>query len=131
MSGIRNIRYWLYPVCVKSGMGYVAIPDIRSIWYSLYPVCVNSGLRQKNPKGDPFVTWKNSPKNVISSLLYIRNSLNPVCAKSRMGCVILEGDSIAIITALKISPRTFYPVYVTAYTAYKICHLVGPKKLVL
>ena len=42
VSGIRYIRFALNPVWVVS----------------FYPVCVKSGLRQKNPKGDPFVTWK-------------------------------------------------------------------------
>ena len=46
----------------------------------------------KTERGDPFVTLKNSPRNVISGIRYIRNSLYPVCIKSDMGCVV-EGDS--------------------------------------
>ena len=38
-----------------------------------------------------------------------------------MCCVIVEGDSLALSTALKNSPGTLYPVYVTAY---KICHFL-------
>ena len=69
------------------------ISGIRSIRFALYPVCVKSGLRQKNPMGNLFVTLKNSQRNVISGIRYIWNSLYPVCAQSRMGCVIVEGDS--------------------------------------
>ena len=42
-----------------------------------------------------------------------------------MGCGIVEGDSLPHFTALKILEGTLYPVYVTAYKAYKICHFVG------
>ena len=80
----------------------------------------------ENPKGDPFVTMKNSPKIVISGIRYIRNcynrnSLYPFCAKFGMGCFI---DSLALFKALKNSPGTLYPVYVTAYKSYKTCHFV-------
>ena len=40
-----------------------------------------------------------------------------------MGCVIVEGDSLALFTALKISPGTLYTVNVKAYKAYKITSL--------
>ena len=59
-----------------------------------------------------------SPKNVFYGRRYIRNSLYPVCAKSGMGFVIVEGDSLVLFTALKFFQGTLYPVYVTAY---KIC----------
>ena len=38
---------------------------------------MRGGLRQKNPNEDLFVTLKNSPRNVISGIRYIRNSLFP------------------------------------------------------
>ena len=45
-----------------------------------------------------------------------------------MGCVIVERDSLALFTALKILQGTLYPLYVTAHKVYKICHFVGLKK---
>ena len=45
-----------------------------------------------------------------------------------MECVIVEGDSLALFTTLKILQEMFYPLYVTAYKVYKICHFVGFKK---
>ena len=53
---------------------------------------------------------KDSPRNVISGICYIQNLLYPVCVKYGMGCIIVEGNSLALFTA---------------YKAYKISHLVG------
>ena len=44
-------------------------------------------------------------RNAVSGIRNIRNSLYPVSAKSGMGCVIVEEDSLALFTALKIFPR--------------------------
>ena len=62
-----------------------------------------------------FRALKNSSKNVISRIRYnrfglcryIRYTLYPefACVKSAMGCVIVEGDSLALLTALENSPR--------------------------
>ena len=101
ISGIRYIRNSLYSICVKSGMGCVVISGVSYIRFALIPDWVHSGLRQKNPKGDTFVTMKNSPKNVIPGIRYIRNSFYSVRAKSGTGWVIVERDSLALITALK------------------------------
>ena len=46
-----------------------------------------------------FYSCENSQGNVISATRYIRNSLYPVCAKSGMGCFIVEEDSLAFFTA--------------------------------
>ena len=61
-------------------------------------VCINSSLRLKKSKG-AFVKLKNSSRNVIPGIRYIRNSLYPICVKSGLGCVIIEGYSIALFTA--------------------------------
>ena len=45
-----------------------------------------------------------------------------------MGYVIVEGDSLALFTALKNSPRNVIFDILTAYKAYKIGHFVGLKK---
>ena len=52
-----------------------------------------------------------------------------------MGFVIVDGDSLALFTALKNSPRNVISgiagisgISVTPYKAYKICHFVGLKK---
>ena len=66
---------------------------------------------------------------------YIWNSLYPVSVQSGMGCVIVEGDTLALFTALKNSPRnivsggipTTYKVYEFSYfTQFFIvlCHFV-------
>ena len=44
---------------------------------------------------------KSFPRNVISGIRCIRNPLYPVRAKCGMGCVIVEGDSLALFTTLK------------------------------
>ena len=44
-----------------------------------------------------------------------------------MPCVNVKGDSLAHSAALESSQGTLYPVYATAYKAYKICHFVGLK----
>ena len=51
------------------------------------PVCV------KKFKGDSFVALKVFPKNVESSICYFWNLVNPICAKTGMGGVIVEEDS--------------------------------------
>ena len=65
---------------------------------------------------------------------YIRYTLYPVCDKSglrqenpKRDPFVKLKNSLARFTALKNSP-TLYPVYVTAYKAYKICLFVGLKK---
>ena len=73
---------------------------------TLYTVCVKSGSRQKNPKRDPFVTLKILhgtlyPVYVICGIDNIRFALKLVCVKP--GCVIVEGDSLALFKALKNS----------------------------
>ena len=111
--GCRYIRYTLYRV--------FAIYAIRYTGYSLYPVCVKSGIRyirfalnrvcaKKTPKGDPlasneFVSNLNILKgergNIgkFSKKRYNRNSLYTVFVKSGVGCVIVEGDSLAVFRA--------------------------------
>ena len=81
---------------------------------------------EEKPKGRQF--GLHFTFGSIDEECYIRNPLYPVCAKFAMGCVIVEGDSLALFTALKIFQGALYPVYVTAY---KISHFVGPKKPVL
>ena len=95
----------LYPVYVITG--------IRYLRFALNEVCakkIQKGGTLKN-----FATFKNSPKTFISGIRYIRNLVHPVCAISDMGCVIVEGDSLALVTALKIVQGTLYQLYLTAY----------------
>ena len=86
-------------------MGCVVTFGIRYIRFALIRVCT------KKSKGGPFC---NNEK--FSKKRYIRNSLYqvyvisgihiyPVCNKSGMGCVYVEGDSLALFTAMKNSPR--------------------------
>ena len=77
----------------------------RYMRYTLCPVCVKSGLRQNKSKGGPFRNIAKFSKNLISGIGYIRISLYPVRAKSGMGCVIVEEDTLALFTASKISPK--------------------------
>ena len=97
----------------------------------LYPVCVELGLRQKYPKAGLFCDIETFSKiRIIRYTLYSRISLYPVVfAKSGNGCVIVEVDSLATLTALTILQGTLYPVYVTVYKAYEICHFDGLKNV--
>ena len=52
--------------------------------------------------------WKIS--QIISERRYIRNLVCPVCVNSGMGCVVVEGDSLALFTSLKMLQGTLYPV---------------------
>ena len=91
-------------------MGCVVISGVPYIRFALIPDWVHSGLRQKNPKGEHFCHIKNSPKNVIPGIRYIRNSFYSVRAISGTGWVIVEGDSLALITALKKNLQERYIV---------------------
>ena len=52
---------------------------------------------------------RSSSSNQGKQEPFIRNSLYPVCVKSGMGCVIVEGDSIALFTAFKILQEMTFP----------------------
>ena len=72
-------------------MGCVVISGTRYIGFALNPVSAKTIQRVV-----PFVFLKNSPRNVISFIRYIRNSLYPVCVKSGVGCVIVQGNSLLL-----------------------------------
>ena len=72
----------------------------KKTWFSLIQVYV-----RKFQSGYLFETVKNSPRNVISGVRYIRNSLYPVRAKSSICCVFVEGDSLAQFRDLTKPPR--------------------------
>ena len=62
------------------------MPKIPYIRFALNRVCA------KKSKGD----FEKFSQNVISGIAYFRNSLFPVCVKSCMGCIIVEGDSFTV-----------------------------------
>ena len=64
----------------------------------------------------------------FSKKSYIRYTLYPEFVISSLCCAFVEGDFVALFTALKILQGTLYPVYATAYKGYKISHFVGLKK---
>ena len=76
--------------------------QLNPVWVvSLYPVYVISGIcyirfGPKNPK-EPFCNIvKFTKKRYIRFTYHIRNSIFPVCVKSGMGCVIVEGDYFTV-----------------------------------
>ena len=86
--GIRYIRFALNPVWDKKPKGDPLAPNDFVATLKILKI----------ESGDPFVTFKNSPRNVVSGIRCIRNSLFPVWIKCGMGCVIVEGDSLALFT---------------------------------
>ena len=81
------MRNSLYPVCSKSGKGYVIVEGDSLALFAPLKI-----LQKKR------YIWYTFNDDIS----YIRISLNPVCSKSGKGCVIVEGDSLARFTALKI-----------------------------
>ena len=60
------------------------------------------GFAPKKSRGGPFCNLEIFSKNCfIWYTLY-----HPVCVKLGMGCVIVEGDSLALFTTMKYSPTS-------------------------
>ena len=102
---LKILRKTLYSVYVISRIRYIRFA-LNPVWaVSLYPVYVISGISYirfapKKSKGGPFCNIEK-----LSEKRYIRYTLYPVCAKSGIGCVIVEEDSLAPFKALKNYPR--------------------------
>ena len=113
-------------------MGCVVMSGIRYIGYLVY-----SFYAKKNPKGDHFVTLKNSTRNVISAIRYIRFALNPVWVVSLYPVyvipfiryirfalnpvwvvILLKGTPLHLLQLRRILEETLYPVFVISGIRY-------------
>ena len=63
-------------------------------------------VRAKKFQGDPFVTLKKSPRNVISDMRYIWNALYLVCVKSGKGYYCLRGLVYSSTVVCRLSKGT-------------------------
>ena len=85
----------------------------------LYLVCVKFGMGCVIVEGDSlalFTALENSPRNVVSGIRYIRNSLYPVCVKSDMSCYCPRGLLSTFYSFEKFSKKHYI-----RYTLYPVC----------